>query len=203
MSGRARAALGIMRRLAPASIKRRYHRVAGAALVHRVAQQTILPPYDWSRTLAFSLPTDQHGYLRVNLAGREARGIVARHEYQAVCRRLTDLLLGLETAAGEPVVEAVVGMAEAHGGSPPEALPDLVVHWTDAACVPELRLASPPLVCRSLTAVTQTGQHAPDGFYVLRSPSRSPLNDGGTVPAEDLHRLVVAAAADPATAARD
>jgi predicted AlkP superfamily phosphohydrolase/phosphomutase len=192
-SGRLRAAVGLARRWVPRSLKRRYHRLAGQSVVHRVAQQTLLPAYDWSRTVAFSLPTDQHGYVRVNLAGREARGIVARSDYEAVCRRLEQLLLSLRTEAGEPVVKAVLSTAAASGGTPPDKLPDLVVHWEDAACVPELRLMAPPLVCPSATELKQTGQHAPDGFFLLRPARGATMDHGDAVAAEDLHRLIEAA----------
>jgi predicted AlkP superfamily phosphohydrolase/phosphomutase len=192
-SGRIRAALALVKQRVPSSLKRRLQRLARKSLVHRVVQQTPLPAYDWSRTVAFSLPTDQHGYLRVNLGGRESRGIVARSDYEAVCQRLEELLLGLKNEAGEPVVRAVLSMAAAHGGVPPDVLPDLIVHWEDAACVPELRLMTPPLVCAA-AGIKQTGQHAPDGFFLLR-PARSSMTDcGDTVAAKDLHRLILAAA---------
>ena len=29
---------------------------------------------DWSQTRAFALPSDQHGWVRINLRGREAQG---------------------------------------------------------------------------------------------------------------------------------
>jgi hypothetical protein len=191
-----REALGFVKRRVPPSLKRHYHRLAGRSLVDRIARQTLLPAYDWSRTVAFSLPTDQHGYLRVNLAGREARGIVARSDYEGVCRRLEELLLGLRTEAGEPVVKAVLSMAAAHGGEPPDVLPDLVVHWEDGACVPELRLMTPSLVCPAATAIKQTGQHGPDGFFLLRPARGATMDCSDTVAAENLHRLIVAAALD-------
>jgi predicted AlkP superfamily phosphohydrolase/phosphomutase len=41
--------------------------------------------YDWSRTRYFALPMDLNGYIRLNVKGREAEGIVDPSEIDAVC----------------------------------------------------------------------------------------------------------------------
>ena len=52
---------------------------------------------DWSRTKAVSLTADVHGYARINLRGREARGIVEPgEEYDRVCTQIAEGLLGHE-----------------------------------------------------------------------------------------------------------
>src|SRR5256885_8916367 len=63
-----------------------------------LARPTMLPAYDWARTRAFSLPTDQHGWIRINLRGRERAGIVLRSEehtseLQSPCNLVCRLLL--------------------------------------------------------------------------------------------------------------
>lgn len=151
----------------PASLKRRYYRLAPRSVTSRLAQ----PPsselaYDWSRTRALAWPSDQHGWIRVSLAGRERDGAVARADYDAVCDALARRLTELSTTAGDPVVERVVRVAREAGGEPPASLPDLVVHWTPATTAPGARLAAPdapiPVIVRRIT-----GEHASDGWYAV------------------------------------
>ena len=61
-----------------------------------------LPAYDWSRTMAISLPTDQHGWIRFNLRGREARGIVELEEYEGLCQRVEGVVHSARRADGRP-----------------------------------------------------------------------------------------------------
>src|SRR5438128_1117719 len=59
--------------------------------------------YDWSQTRAFSLVNEQHGSIRVNLIGREARGTVPAEEYEDTCRQVEKALLALRTEDGKPL----------------------------------------------------------------------------------------------------
>ena len=181
------------KRLAPAPVKRLYQRVAPRSLMRRVEHQSFGLHYDWSRTVAFPLPSDQHGWIRLNLVGREAQGILEPARYGEVCERLEDLLPRLTTADGQPIVKEVRrldGTRNGNGGGrgPHRTLPDLVVHWEAAAEAAPLRLAS-PAVEADPTATKFTGQHAPDGFMVWRERSGSPAVPE-TVAAEDLQRLL-------------
>ena len=151
----------------PASLKRQYYRHAPRSVTARLAQ----PPasevaYDWPRTRALAWPSDQHGWIRVNLAGRERDGAVARADYADVCDALARRLAVLSTTTGARVVERVVRLADENGGEPPASLPDLVVHWSDAAVAPGARLTAPdlamPVIVRRIT-----GEHASDGWYAV------------------------------------
>jgi predicted AlkP superfamily phosphohydrolase/phosphomutase len=151
----------------PAPLKRHYYRLAPRSVTTRLAQ----PPasevaYDWARTQAFAWPSDQHGWIRVGLAGRERDGAVPRSDYDAVCAALATRLTALVTATGARAVERVVRVADDGGGAPPPSLPDLVVHWTADAVAPGARLAGTdapiPVIVRRIT-----GEHASDGWYAV------------------------------------
>lgn len=88
---------------------------------------------DWSKTKAISLTADLHGYVRINLEGRERLGCVPPEAYDELCRQITDGLLSFRDAdSGEAVVSRVVRRAELHpDGSHADLLPDLVVVWND------------------------------------------------------------------------
>jgi predicted AlkP superfamily phosphohydrolase/phosphomutase len=187
---RARSAFGAAKRRAPRPLKALYYRALPGETTRRLARPTMLPAHDWATTRAFALPTDQHGWIRLNLIGREAAGIVAPEDYDATCRQLADLLLATRTRDGRPVARTVIPLAQEAGG-PPMALPDLVVHWHDAAFDLPLHLAAPPLEAAPVN-LKRTGHHAPDGFCIARSLP-TPLPPDAPLAARDLYRLLTGA----------
>ncbi len=185
----ARRAAAIVKGSLPDAVKRFYHRRVPRAVTVRLSQPAMwLPAYDWSRTTAFSLPTDQNGWVRLNLRGREAQGIVEPGGYDELCARLERMLRGAQHVDGRPIVRAVFRTAPDAAAAATSPLPDLVVYWEDATFDSPLRLAEPRVAA---PAVGQkfTGQHAFEGFYLLRPPGR-PAATGGAVAPEELHRLL-------------
>ncbi|HEV3469780.1 MAG TPA: alkaline phosphatase family protein [Pyrinomonadaceae bacterium] len=185
--GRAVSALAAAKRLAPAPLKKLYYKSLPQTATQRLARPTMMPAYDWSRTRAFALPTDQHGWVRVNLKGREAEGVVPAAEYESVCAEVEGTLRGLLTRDGRRVVRDVLRTAGGVGEALGSLLPDLVVHWDDAAFDTPLRLRGARLEAPP-TGMKFTGQHAPEGFCVARGVAGLA---GGSVRAEELHRLIV------------
>jgi predicted AlkP superfamily phosphohydrolase/phosphomutase len=86
---------------------------------------------DWSKTKAISLAADIHGFIRINLAGREAEGVVSPHDYIAVCDKIAEGLLSFrDVDTGEPVVSQVLRRTDLYKeGAYAERLPDLIVVW--------------------------------------------------------------------------
>jgi predicted AlkP superfamily phosphohydrolase/phosphomutase len=133
---------------------------------------------DWSETRAISLAADVHGFIRINLAGREAQGIVPPEEYEAVCDEIAEGLLGFVDAdSGLPIVERVVRRREAYPeGASADLLPDLIVVWADRP-VSEHRA----LVSESFGTVDwpdpgtnpdgRSGNHRPEGWAACAGPS--------------------------------
>jgi predicted AlkP superfamily phosphohydrolase/phosphomutase len=188
---RARSAFAAAKQRTPRSVKRLYYGAMSQTVTRRLAQTTMLPAYDWPRTRAFSLPTDQHGWIRLNVAGREAAGIVSPERYGETCGQLAGLLRELATTDGRPIVRDVVQLARESGNAPPRQLPDLVVHWHDAACDDPVLIDKISTVARP-TGMKFTGQHAPDGFCLSKG---APHDDkaSATISARNLHRLIMAA----------
>ncbi len=152
-----------LKRRTPTALKRFYHRLVPTRVRWDLATSGLTPRYDWSRTKAFPLPTDQHGWIRVNLKGRETEGIVERSEYDRLCGEIERLLCDVRMEDGTPVVRGIVRTAPDYPAGIPGRLPDLVVHWAPAASAGSVRLPTPAIHCE-LGAPKLTGQHAPDGF---------------------------------------
>jgi predicted AlkP superfamily phosphohydrolase/phosphomutase len=84
---------------------------------------------------AFALPSFSEGYVRLNVAGRDARGIVAPADYDAVCDEVTRELEALRNPrTGSPAVARVMRTRRTalQESVPGERLPDadLIVLWT-------------------------------------------------------------------------
>jgi predicted AlkP superfamily phosphohydrolase/phosphomutase len=163
---RARSLLSATKRNTPDGLKRVYYKLMPTAATHKLARPTMLPLYDWKTTRAFSLPTDQYGWIRVNLAGREAQGIVSPDQYEDTCEELKAMLLALTTESGASLARDIVRTAASADaiGNP---LPDLVVHWEDAAFASPLRVKNSKVRAEPV-GKKSTGQHGSEGFCVYR-----------------------------------
>jgi predicted AlkP superfamily phosphohydrolase/phosphomutase len=177
-----RGSLAAVKRRTPMAVKRVYHHRVSRATRMRLAVATMMPLLDWSRTRAFSLPSDQHGWVRVNLRGREAEGIVSAAEYDAVLEEAAAALERLTDPEGRPLVAETI-RTDADG--PPDVLPDLVVHWTEAALADPVRVAGLDVETRPVAARI-TGQHNAEGFCVVVGADAP----GVSVDTADLHRLL-------------
>lgn len=175
------------KRRTPARLKKLYHRRLPREMTNKLAQPTMIPAYDWKRTRAFSLPSDQHGWIRINLSGREAKGCVPLESYDRTCSEIEEMLLKLRMQDGRALVSDVTRTSESARAALSQAIPDMVVHWADAAF-------NLPLSINGLTleahpaAAGQTGQHAPQGFLLVKGNARFKAQ---TIPATEMHSIIV------------
>jgi predicted AlkP superfamily phosphohydrolase/phosphomutase len=187
-SRRALSLLALTKRHTPDELKKLYYKLTPTSATHKLARRTMLPAYDWPNTRAFSLPTDQYGWIRINLIGREARGSVRSEKYNETCGQLEKLLLGLTTEDGQSLVEDVIRTTSDAESALSNPLPDLVVHWQDAAFGSPLRIKGSSIQAAPV-GKKSTGQHASEGFCIYKG-GRSWNSD--VVPAKDLSRLMLA-----------
>jgi predicted AlkP superfamily phosphohydrolase/phosphomutase len=188
-TGRGLSAFAAVKRHAPASLKKLYYQVTPSIATYKLARPTMLPAYDWQKTRAFSLPTDQYGWIRINLMGREAAGIVAADEYESLCAELIEMLSMLAADDGELLVADVMRTAPDAESARTNPLPDLVVHWRDAAFRTSLKIRGSKVPAQ-MVSKKSTGQHASPGFCIYRGNNDGGLN--GVVAGKDLWRLITA-----------
>ncbi|NET50411.1 MAG: hypothetical protein F6K09_17280 [Merismopedia sp. SIO2A8] len=122
----------------------------------------------WPQMKAFALPSFSEGYIRINLKGRDAQGIVEPSEYDALCDEIIEALHQMKDArTGQPMAQRVVRTRQNPLDDDPK-LPDadIVVIWqeetvADAVDTADLgRIGPVPLL--------RTGSHRADGFIVAQ-----------------------------------
>ena len=186
---RARSLLAATKRHTPEELKKLYYKLTPTAVTHKVARPTMLPVYDWEKTRAFSLPTDQYGWIRVNLVGREAQGSVPLKQYDEICKQLEEMLHAVTTEGGQLLVQGITRTAASAESALSNPLPDLVVHWQDAAFASPLKIKDSKVQVEPV-GKKYTGQHASEGFCIY-SGSHD-WGPSGVVAAKDLGRLMTA-----------
>jgi predicted AlkP superfamily phosphohydrolase/phosphomutase len=130
---------------------------------------------DWSRTRAFTLPTDLEGCLRINLQGREPEGIVAPGaEHALLCGHIREELLELiNPATGAPAVRQVHLRHDVFPGALGDHLPDIIVTWNDEAPIDGLSSPRVGLV-EEASPDPRTGTHSTSGFLLAAGPEVAP-----------------------------
>lgn len=132
---------------------------------------------DWSTTRAFAAFCDLDGYIRINLKGREAQGIVEPgQDYRDLCDRIADgLRTFVDEDTGRPIVDRI-GYLDAlyPTGSMRKHLPDLMVHWVNSSASAHRRIVSPrygsiPWPTPGSHPQGRSGNHLPTGFVFARS----------------------------------
>ncbi|HEY0320964.1 MAG TPA: alkaline phosphatase family protein [Pyrinomonadaceae bacterium] len=186
---RALSLFAAIKRRTPSGLKKLYHRGLPQEVTHKLAQPTMIPAYDWRQTRAFALPSDQHGWIRINLAGREAKGCVPLERYSETCREIEEMLRSLATEDGRPLVRDVIRTAQAADDSLSQVIPDMVVHWQDAAFELPMRMNGLLLEAHP-AAAAQTGQHAPDGFCIVKGRK---ARGAQTISAAEIHSIITEA----------
>ena len=103
------------------------------------------------------------------------------------------MLSTLTSETGELLVEDITRTAVGADSALVNPLPDLVVHWRDAAFVSSLKIKE-SRVPALMVGKKSTGQHASPGFCIYRGQEDTGLDS--VVAAKDLWRLIAAGLAD-------
>jgi predicted AlkP superfamily phosphohydrolase/phosphomutase len=186
-SDRVRTVIANIKRLLPAPAKKIYYSIVPATTAHMVARSTLLPHYDWSRTRAFALPTDQHGWIRINLIGREAQGIVPLEEYEKTCDEIEKLVCELTSEDGRPLIRKTSRTATSAEEALRQSIPDLIIHWEDAVFASPLKIKGLPKTPENVGR-KYVGQHSLEGFCILAVDSSIEIPD--TLAAADMGGLI-------------
>lgn len=139
-------------------------------------QQTRPPVLEPATSRIFTVVNNTaHGALRVNLRGREPRGLVSPgSEYERLLEEVAqDLLSVVNLETGERVVEQVLRCDDLYPGPQRDHLPDLFVLWRHGT--PVRAVGSPKLPrLEGHMDYVRSGEHRPRGMFVVRAPGVRP-----------------------------
>ena len=178
------AAAALWRRLPP-GIRRRLAPLRDRAMSRREQPPSAVPAQiDAPRSRCFPVYNGLiEGGIRLNLRGREPHGVLepgsAADEFCADLRR--ELLAITDERTGGRLVREVVRTRDVVEGAALDALPDLLVVWSDAVATGSstvgdgrsatIRAHSPRIgVVAGTNTFGRTGEHRPDGFCVAAGP---------------------------------
>ncbi|MEZ4886684.1 MAG: alkaline phosphatase family protein [Chitinophagales bacterium] len=143
---------------------------------------------NWKDSLAFSLPSDYSGAIRINLVGREPNGKIKEGKgYDEICAKIKSAFEALiNPATGKKAVAEVIIVRDEHKGKYVNELPDIVITWSQDA--PIKALSSPQIGTVSGVLIDKhTGGHQPYGFLILAGSNISTI---GTL--EEAHIMDIA-----------
>lgn len=143
---------------------------------------------NWEKTLAFPVHSLNTSFVRVNLRGREPRGIVAPGcEYDTLLDQIeADLRQLVDVHTGKPAVEKVTRAAEAFRCGPPLVLPDLFIEWQASSHFME-RVVHPQIeLVQAKQWYHRSSYHSFNGFVAAAGPSVRTCGPIGNVSLLDL-----------------
>jgi predicted AlkP superfamily phosphohydrolase/phosphomutase len=155
----------------------------------RIALPT--PPIDWAQTRAYTSVVSTGEGVSVNLVGREAHGVVTRNDYERVREEVAAALLEFaDSQTGLRPVANVLRKEEVLSGPYLDRAPDLLL---EAAPLYSLSHA------RRLTQEADwlSGDHRPEGVYVLAGPGIDPGTGPEISLADFANRVVEGAGLEP------
>jgi predicted AlkP superfamily phosphohydrolase/phosphomutase len=195
------AALWRWRATIPMAWRAAAARMLPEATVHSITAWLQTASIDWARTRAFALPGDCHGFVRLNLRGRERDGIVDPGEAEPLLDRIADGLATFCDPDGSPAVDAVERTPDAiRRGAAAHLLPDLVVRWTARPTATLSAVASPRFgrVARHGAGPGLAGNHTEGAWSLLVAGSGHVAASDGSPRLVDLAATACAHAGVPA-----
>jgi len=140
----------------------------------------------WPKMRAFAIPAFADGHVRINVKGREAKGLVLPHEYDTECDRISEKLLQLRDGrTGSRVVKQVYRTRKNPLDDNPRLPPaDLIVQWNDQR--PFDTVQSEDVGRIGPVPYFRTGGHRAGGFAMLRGPG---IQAGAVLPKAEVFDL--------------
>jgi predicted AlkP superfamily phosphohydrolase/phosphomutase len=125
--------LNQIRNLIPLSLRHRIKALMPLSIRKRMTLFWRLGQIDWTKTLAFVIPLEVRIGIRINLKGREAKGIVSSgKEFDELCQRIINgLSTFVDADNGKPLIKDLVLSRDVFEGEKVDWLPDIVGAWNE------------------------------------------------------------------------
>jgi predicted AlkP superfamily phosphohydrolase/phosphomutase len=155
----------------PWSIRRHVNARLSDATRMRMTERMFADSVDWSRTRAVAESEFGHGWIRINLRGREPQGTVEPGaDYERLCEEIAGELLSLVDAESEePAITEVVRTRELLDGPHVDELPDLLLLWKPDRVLRAARHPRLGLIEEDMRDLPKT-EHTAEGFMIAAGP---------------------------------
>ncbi|MDX6749588.1 alkaline phosphatase family protein [Geminicoccaceae bacterium 1502E] len=166
-----------VRGMIPLSVRQSITRCMPRSMKYKLNMKWLNADIDWALTEAFCVPNNNEGYIRLNVEGREPKGIVGRdgryreaiEELREELGQLVNPLNGCRCAAAVHVMDETFEGPERHH------LPDIVVSW-DFGAKTQREIEGPRSgriagKAGHETPAYYTGNHRPNAFVLVRGPA--------------------------------
>ena len=170
-----------LRAAVPTSLRARVASALPDAVATSLAARLELRGVDWSRTRAFSVPSDTNGTIRLNVRGRERDGIVDPGDIPSLVAEIRSGLGSFTLDGEERAVASVDLVADSFGGvSASGLLPDLVVRWSERPARRGEVLHSPQFgsIRRHGVGSGRSGNHTDEAWALVLPASGGALHEG-------------------------
>jgi predicted AlkP superfamily phosphohydrolase/phosphomutase len=131
----------------------------------------------WEHTRAFLIDNANEGYIRINLKGREPKGIVEPgNEYENLCEEIFQTVKSMTNPAnGKLAAHTVYKADDIYKGPCRSHMPDIIINWNDDAKISTELLTKKHGMARSAQPAYgimpyYTGNHRPNAFAVAVGP---------------------------------
>jgi len=135
----------------------------------------------WGSTRAFSMLADTQGWIRINLRGREAQGIVnPGQEFDDLCEEIaTGLRTYVDQDTREPLIKSIVRSSQVLEGEKLDMLPDLIILWNETPAHKHREIFSPqygtiPWPTPGRNPEGRSGNHLFQGMLIAAGPDIQP-----------------------------
>ncbi|MBK8390476.1 MAG: alkaline phosphatase family protein [Saprospiraceae bacterium] len=136
---------------------------------------------NWKDCIAFSIPSDYSGTIRINLEGREPNGKIKEGaEYDQVCQEIMQAfseLINPET--GKKTVKEVIKVRDHFFGPHINELPDIVITWERDAPITAVYSDRIGKITGTLRD-KRSGGHESYGFILIHDPKKSAFKSNET-----------------------
>jgi predicted AlkP superfamily phosphohydrolase/phosphomutase len=179
--------INIARSLLPESVRVALSRRMSREQRERLLSDQFRSGTDWSRTTAFSLPVSYTSFIRVNLRGREPRGIVEKgSEYHTLIDNIERELKRLvDPVTEKPAVNSVEKTVEIFKCAPHEYLPDIFVEWKSGSFMERVRHPAGEII-QKRPEFFRRSDHSSRGFFALSGPSVKKCGKIGNIEVLDI-----------------
>ncbi|HEX5438109.1 MAG TPA: alkaline phosphatase family protein [Gemmatimonadaceae bacterium] len=184
--------LSRLRGVMPLGARQAVTRCLPRSVHYRLSMKWVNDAIDWERSRVFCIPNANEAYFRLNLRGREPRGLVEPGaEETALLGELREEMRGLVNPdTHRCAAEQVATISEMFPGPERGRLPDLAVSWNAGARVlgrvsaPRSGLVEGDAGYR--TGAAYTGNHRPNAFVAVRGPG---VAEGAEVQGYDIRDI--------------